>query len=315
MKKALLTGISGQDGYYLTELLTNRGYEVYGISRKRTELQGTKKIYTLDLGDYQALSNIMKALSPNEIYHLAAFHGSSEGLDLDDHELFVKSHTVNVQSTLNILHAAYTVCPKSRIFYASSSLVFGEPTSSPQNELSPQLPTSIYGITKLAATNLCHFYRDRRGLFVSVGILYNHESPRRGQRFVSKRIVSTAVRIYNGEATRLAIGDLEATVDWGYAGDYVEAMNKILSLNKAEDFVIATGELHTVKEFIEVAFSHLGLDWQKYVTVDRNLLPTPSRTLMGDSSKLRKRTGWIPRTSFTQLVKILVDTERENSTR
>jgi GDPmannose 4,6-dehydratase len=315
MKKALVTGIGGQDGHYLSELLCNRGYEVYGVSTGPTEIQGPKEVYTQDLSDYQAICQIMRTLSPDEIYHLAAFHESSEGLHLDDYESFMKSYRINVFSTLNILHAAYTICPKTRMFYASSSHVFGKPTSSPQNELSPQIPTSIYGVSKVAATNLCHFYRASRGLFVSVGILYNHESPRRGERFVSKRIVSTAVRIHNGQATKLVIGDLEAAVDWGYAGDYVDAMNRVLSLSTSEDFVIATGELHTVEEFVEHTFSYLGLRWQEYVTVDRNLLPGRRPTLVGDSSKLRKLTGWRPRTTFAEMVKLLVDSELRAQTK
>ena len=315
MKKALVTGIGGQDGYYLTELLSSRGYEVYGISRVPIEMNGPTKVYAQDIGDYQAICQIMRTTSPDEIYHLAAFHSSSEGLNLDDHELFIKSTMGNVLSTSNILHAAHTICPKARIFYPSSSHVFGEPTSSPQNESSPQIPTSIYGITKLAATNLCHFYRDSRRLFVSVGILYNHESPRRGEQFVSKRIVSSAVHIHNGQPSKLVIGDMKAAVDWGYAGDYVDAMIKILSLNTPEDFVIATGELHTVEEFIECAFSYLGLKWQEHVTVDRNLLTNPTPTLTGDSSKLRKLTGWRPRTSFAGMVKLLVDSELRGSTK
>lgn len=315
MKRALVTGIGGQDGHYLTKLLRSRGYELYGISASPTEIEGSKEVYTQDVSDYRAICKIMKTVSPDEIYHLAAFHGSSEGLHLDDYELFMKSYTVNVLSTLNILNAAYTICPKARIFYASSSHVFGETTSSPQNELSPQVPTSIYGISKVAATYLCHFYRDSRGLFVSVGILYNHESPLRGEGFVSKRIVSTAVRIYNGQASKLVIGDLEAAVDWGYAGDHVDAMNRILSLSTPEDFVIATGELHTVEEFVEHTFSCLGLRWQEYVTVDRNLLPSPTPTLVGDSSKLRKLTGWRPHTTFAEMVKLLVDSELRAKTR
>jgi len=310
MKKALITGIGGQDGSYLTSYLSANNYEVFGTTSKGGSTNVNATVLDADICDFEAASNLIRRLLPDEIYHCAAIFRSSEDNRDDDFRFFSDSFRVNVGSTLNILEATHRHSPATKIFFASSAQIFGDSAPRPQNEETPKNPNNVYSITKLTATNLCHLYRNTRNAFVSVGILYNHESPLRGDGFVSKKVAKAAVEILQGKSKKLVIGDLEAEVDWGFAPDYVEAMTKILQLDHPDDFIISSGETHTVEEFVEVAFSHLGLDWHRYVEVNSTLVQKKSRnTLFGDNSKIRSLTGWKPTKSFEEIVEHMVDHE------
>ena len=306
----MVTGIGGQDGTYLTSHLRSRDYLVFGTSTKVNLRNPEATIESVDLRDQAAVSRLIKKRLPDEIYHLAAQFNSSENQPKNDYEAYNASYQANVIPTLNVLESVYKHSPASKLFYASSAQIFGEPASSPQNEQAQSNPRNLYAITKLLATNLCHYYRDNRQIFASVGILFNHESPLRREGFLSKKVVQTAVRIKMGDARELKIGNLEVEVDWGYAKDYVDAMHRILQLPQPEDFVISSGERHTVREFIQLAFGYLGLDWRKYVIVEPKLVPpNPKMPLFGDNSKLRAETGWKPEKGFKDLVKLMIDYE------
>jgi GDPmannose 4,6-dehydratase len=314
MKTALITGIRGQDGTFLASHLQNRGYQVFGTSTRQDLKNAETKVESVDIRDPTAVSSLIKLKSPDEIYHLAAHFNSSENQPKNDYEAYSATYEANVKPTLNILESVYRHSPTSKVFFASSAQIFGEPASSPQNEQTRTNPHNLYAITKLLATNLCHYYRENRHIFASVGILFNHESPMRRESFLSKKVVRTAVRIKKGEARELKIGSLETGVDWGYAKDYVDAMHRILQLPQADDFVISSGESHTVKEFIQLAFGYLGLNWQKFVVVEPNLVsPNPKTPLFGDNSRLRAKTGWKPETRFRDLVKLMIDYELASS--
>ncbi|MDG6923864.1 MAG: GDP-mannose 4,6-dehydratase [Nitrososphaerota archaeon] len=310
MKTALITGIGGQDGTYLASHLRDCGYRVFGTSTNKDLKNAEAKIESVDIHDPTAVSRLIKTKLPDEIYHLAAQFNSSENQPKNDYEAYNANYEANVISTLNILESVRKHSPASKVFYASSAQIFGEPASSPQNEQARTNPRNLYAITKLLATNLCHYYRDKRQVFASVGILFNHESSLRREDFLSKKVVRAAVRIKRGETRELNIGSLEAEVDWGYAKDYVNAMHRILQLPQPEDFVISSGERHTVKEFIQLAFGYLGLDWHKYVVVEPTLIPpNPKIPLFGDNSRLRAKTGWKPEKRFKDLVKLMIDYE------
>jgi GDPmannose 4,6-dehydratase len=217
----------------------------------------------------------------------------------------------HVNGAVNFLEALSVHCPRARFFYAASSHVFGHPEAPVQNELTPFKPVSVYGITKAAGVEACRFYRREHGVFASVGILYNHESPFRRPDFVSQKTVRAAVRIRHGSQERLVVGDLSARIDWGWAPDYVEAMVRVLELSQPDDFVIATGGSHTVLEFVQEAFGALGLDWSEHVEEDRSVIRRGPVSLAGDASKLHQETGWRPTTTFPQIVRKLVESENQ----
>jgi len=246
------------------------------------------------------------AVRPDEVYYLAAVHHAAEENRGGDLDLFGKSFDVNVRGMLNFLEAIRKRSPGTRLFYAASSHIFGRARTSPQDEQTPVEPACIYGITKATGLQCCRFYRQRHGVFAAVGILYNHESPYRRPEFVSQKIVRGALAIRDGRQSKLVLGDLDAQVDWGYAPDYVDAMTRILGHAAPEDFIVATGQLHSVREFAAAAFGRLGLDWAKYVEVDSSLVGKQKRALVGNADKLRSLTGWRPSVTFDQMVGLLI---------
>lgn len=312
-KRALITGITGQDGSYLAEFLLDKGYEVIGMTR-RTSMINFERIRHIqdkvivsqgDLLDQASLIDIIKENQPNEVYNLAG--QSFLRFSWEQPVLDVESTGVGVT---RILEAIRLVCPKTRFYQASSSEMFGEAVEVPQSETTPFNPRNPYGIAKLYAHLITLLYRNYHNLFTVSGILFNHESPRRGIEFVTRKITHGAAKIKLGLAKELRLGDLDARRDWGFASDYVEAMWMMLQYDQPEDYVISTGAAHSVRELCEVAFEHLGLDYRDYVRKDpRFVRPKEGRQLVGDSSKARKLLGWKPKHNFKQFVRIMVDAD------
>jgi GDPmannose 4,6-dehydratase len=298
MKRALIIGSEGQDGRILLDRLSRDGIEVRGIGRPKTR-------ESVDIRNATAVLEVVNDFQPDEVYHLAAVHQSSQEQEKNEVESLQKSFDVHVKGLRNVLDAMVEHAKSSRLFYAASSYIFGNPPTDVQDESTPLKPTSIYGITKAAGVEVCRLYRSQ-GVFASVGILYNHESGQRPETFVAQKIMSTVRRISEGSEEKLEIGSLSATVDWGYAPDYVDAMIRILALDQPEDFIIATGESHTVREFVELAFRSLGLDWKSHVVENPSLIGSPKPTLVGNPNKLKQMTGWCPSVSFEEMVELLV---------
>jgi GDPmannose 4,6-dehydratase len=316
MKRALITGVTGQDGSYLAELLLSKGYEVTGVIRRSSSLNTDRldpiyqdphvpdyrlRLVYGDLDDGSSLANIVRRLRPHEIYNLGAQSHVRVSFD-------VPEYTVNTvaMGTLRLLEAVRELGGEARLYQASSSEMFGA-SPPPQNEDTPLRPRSPYACAKVFAHQLCQNYRDAYGLFISSGILFNHESPRRGIPFVTRKITRAAARIKHGLDEKLFLGNLEAKRDWGFAGDYVEAMWMMLQQPKPDDYVIATGESHSVRECLDVAFGALGLDWHKHVEIDqRYFRPTEVDHLCGDASKARAQLGWKPRVHFKELIEMMV---------
>lgn len=294
-KRAVIVGRDGQDGRLLHALLTRKGYELVGLARGGA----------VDVSKPAQVASLVRRFKPHEIYYLAAFHHSSEDPAMDPLELFRRSEEVHVLSLVNVLEAIRKFSKTTRLFYAASSHVFGSPKTRVQNETTPLAPDNVYGITKAAGLMACRYYRERYGVFASVGILYNHESPLRDPRFVSQKIVQGAMRVKQGRQACLVLGSLAAEVDWGWAPDYVEAMRRILSHSKADDFVVATGEKHTVREFVKLVCGRLGLDWRACVREDRRVLTKRGMSLVGSPKKLMRLTGWKPTVDFPGLVERL----------
>lgn len=304
MKTALIVGAGGQDGFYLTELLQRQGSAVIGLNRGGdTDILKRDQVFAL-----------MKRVKPDECYYLAAFHHSAEDKELQSNDslLFERSYAVHVQGLLHFLDAIAHVSPKTKLFYAASSHIFGAPIAQPQTEATPLEPTGVYGITKTTGIHCCRYFRRERGLFAAVGILYNHESPRRAQKFLSQKIARGVLAFQKDNSQRLTLGDLTATVDWGYAPDYVEAMTRILAQPQAAEFIVATGAPHTVEDFLRLACEHVGVNWRDCVQTKPGLLTKKSVLLVGDSSKLRRATGWEPSVSFEEMVRRLVDEARRD---
>ncbi len=320
MKTALITGITGQDGSYLTELLSSKGYNVIGLVRRNSTVDQRSRLDHLgedvrlrmhleygDLLDMPSLVQVLKKHRPDEVYNLAA--QSHVKISFDQ-----PIYTADVTGTgvLNLLEAIRISDVNCRFYQASSSEMFGKVAQTPQNEKTPFYPRSPYGIAKLFAHWMTVNYRESYGMWNSCGILFNHESPRRGENFVTRKITIQANRIKAGKASELVLGNLEAKRDWGFAGDYVEAMWMMLNYSKPDDFVIATGQNHSVREFCEIAFGHLGLDYAKYVrTSDAFRRPSEVDLLLGDTTKARNELGWKQKVSFEQLVKMMVDADKE----
>jgi GDPmannose 4,6-dehydratase len=257
---------------------------------------------------------VLRNAHPSEIYYLPAVHQSSQDpVTADDAALFNRSIAVHMTGLVNILEELRAQELDAGVFYAASSLVFGDVTDERQNEQTPLRPNSIYGITKSAGVHACQFYRQAHGVRASAGFLYNHESSLRRASFVSQRIARGAVAIARGTQQTLTVGDLSARIDWGYAPDFIDAMIRINRMPIADDYIVATGEAHTVEEFISAAFARLGLDWRTYVREDHSLLTRTSPTRIGDSTHLRSTTGWKPTVSFTEMVDILVDAAAESA--
>ena len=317
MKKALITGITGQDGSYLAEFLLTKGYKVHGLVRRVAledpehrlwrikDMRDKITLHSGSLESYASVFNVVEKVNPDECYHLGA--QSFVSYSFEDE---FSTISTNIDGTLHILSAIKQRAPKCKFYFAGSSEMFGKTDESPQNEKTVFYPRSPYGISKVAGFYITRNYREAYNIFASSGILFNHESPRRGYEFVTRKISIGVARIRLGLDRQLRLGNLEARRDWGYSPDFVKAMWLMLQQGKPDDFVIATGETHTVMEFAQAAFNHVGLDWRKYVVRDENFYrPSEVHELCGDYGKARKKLGWKPSVKFNDLVKILVDSD------
>lgn len=309
MKRVIIVGSGGQDGRILFDRLSREGCSIVGVERHSLRSTVPIEFKAVDILRLSEVGALIESFLPDAIYYLAAFHHSSEERLPTDQEAFEKGLAINVVGLLNFLESIQLKSKSSQLFYAVSSHVFGETMTKLQDETTPLKPGCPYGITKAAGLNCCRYYRLKHSLYVSAGILYNHESIYRKSGFVSKRIIQGAVEIKRGSRSKLVLGNLSSLVDWGYAPDYVEAMVRILQLDVADDFVIATGEVHSVREFVALAFDELGLQWEKYVEEDPGIALKPNRILVGDTTKLRSLTGWKPSKTFEQMVRHLVREE------
>ncbi len=320
MKKALITGITGQDGSYLLELLLSKGYEVHGIIRRASTFNTGRidHLYTdphvngvnlfLHYGDISDSTNLIKLLyrlQPDEIYHLAAQSHVRVSFDIPEY-----TGDVTAIGTVRILEAIRETGIKTKFYQASSSEMFGMVREIPQKETTPFYPRSPYGCSKVYAYWITVNYRESYGIYACNGILFNHESPLRGETFVTRKITRGLARIMAGLDDSLYLGNLDARRDWGFAKEYVEAMWLILQQPQPDDFVIATGETHSVREFLDIAFSCAGLDWKKYVKQDpRYYRPAEVDVLIGDATKARTKLGWAPKTKFSELVRLMVEAD------
>ena len=317
MKKAFITGIDGQDGSYLSEFLLEKGYEVHGMVRRVAfedaehhlwrlrHILNKIKLHPASLESYPSIFKLVEKIKPHECYHLAAQSFVSYSFE----DEFSTINT-NINGTHFVLSAIKEKAPKAKFYFAASSEMFGLVKETPQTEHTPFHPRSPYGISKVAGFDLTRNYREAYGLFACNGILFNHESPRRGFEFVTRKITNRVAEIKMGLENELRLGNLEAKRDWGFAGDYVKAMWLMLQQKKADDFVIATGETHSVREFVKLAFEYAGLDWKKYVAVDKTFYrPAEVHLLKGDYSKAKRLLGWKPDTDFKGLVKMMVEAD------
>ena len=312
-KRAIITGITGQDGSYLAELLVEKGYEVYGLVRRSSapnlwrieHLLDRITLKPADLLDQLSIIRAIEQVQPEEFYNLAAMSFVPASWDQP-----MLTGEYNAQGVTRVLDAIRQVGPKIRFYQASSSEMFGKVLEVPQRETTPFYPRSPYGVSKVFAHYITVNYRESYDLFAVSGMLFNHESPRRGLEFVTRKVTDGVARIKLGMADSLSMGNLDAQRDWGFAGDYVRAMWLMLQQPNATDYVIATGVSHSVRELIEIAFGRVGLDWQKYVSVDPSLLrPAEVEHLLGDSSKARNELNWTPQVSFSQLIEMMVDAD------
>ena len=320
MKKALISGITGQDGSYLAEFLLAKGYEVHGIVRRVAiedpvhrlfrilSVKDRLHLHAASLESLPSLYRVLHTVRPDECYHLAA--QSFVAYSFEDE---FSTLNANINGTHHMLAAIRDVVPQCRFYFAASSEMFGNAEQSPQTEATPFHPRSAYGISKVAGYHLTRNYRQAYSIFACNGILYNHESPRRGYEFVTRKITSHAARIRLGLAKELRLGNLDSKRDWGHSADYVEAMWLMLQQDKADDYIVATGEQHSVREFAEAAFSHVGLDYRRYVTIDPQFQrPADVENLLGDASKAKAKLGWASSHSFQALVREMVEADLQH---
>ena len=317
MKTALITGITGKDGSYLAEMLLKKGYKVVGVKR-RTSLISTDRIDNIfndpdlimnfdlvygNMNDSGCLHRLLIEHQPDEIYNLAAQSHVRVSFETPE-----ETTEFVAMGTLRLLEAYKNICPKAKFYQASSSEMFGDNPENPQSETTRLMPASPYACAKVYAHNLCRNYRESYGLHISSGILFNHESPRRGETFVTRKITRAAARIKMGLQDDLLLGNLDAKRDWGFAGDYVEAMWLMTQQKTPDDYVVATGETHTVREFLQVVFDYAGLDIDKYVEIDERLFrPHEVPLLLGDATKAKEKLGWEPKVNFEGLAKMMYD--------
>ena len=338
MKKAFITGVTGQDGSYLSELLLEKGYEVHGMVRRssffnrdriedirqKTRSSGQFQLHYGDMTDSSSINKLLTKIQPDEVYNLAAQSHVAVSFDIPDY-----TAQVDALGTLRILDAINNLGlkDKTRFYQASTSELYGQVAETPQSETTPFYPRSPYGVAKLYAHWITINYRESYGMFACSGILFNHESPRRGENFVSRKITLSLAQILKGNQEKLSLGNMDAKRDWGYAKDYVEGMWRMLQQDKPDDYVLATGEQKTVREFVEIAFKHCGinLQWQGSgveeqgidpktgkVLVDVNpkyFRPAEVETLLGDCSRAKKELGWTPKTSFRELVEMMIEND------
>ncbi len=322
IKRAFITGVTGQDGSYLAELLLSKGYEVHGMVRRSSSfntgrlahlyadphVEGTRLLLHYgDLSDGTALTHLLQKIAPHEVYHLAAQSHVRVSFDMPSFSV-----EAGALGTLHVLEAVRQLGDTARFYQASSSEMFGKVLETPQTETTPFYPRSPYACAKVYSYWQTVNYREAYGMFACNGILFNHESPRRGETFVTRKITRAATRIREGLQEKLYLGNLDAKRDWGFAGDYVEAMWLILQQPRPDDFVIATGKTHSVQEFVEAAFARVGLDWRRHVEFDaRYARPTEVDLLLGDASKAARQLPWRPKVGFGELVEMMVDHDWE----
>ena len=315
MPTALITGITGQDGSYLAELLLEKGYRVIGIVRRSSttpydrieHLVDKVELVSADLLDQTSLTDAVHDFQPDEIYNLAA-----QSFVAASWTQPVLTGEFTALGVTRMLEAMKKTAPKARFYQASSSEMFGMVQQTPQRETTPFYPRSPYGVAKVYGHWITVNYRESYSLYAVSGILFNHESPRRGTEFVTRKVTDAVARIKLGHQKELRLGNLDSRRDWGYAGDYVEAMWLMLQQKEPDDYVIATGEMHTVRELCAIAFNHVGLEWQKYVVQDQKFFrPAEVDLLVGDATKAQQKLGWTPKVSFSELVRMMVDADME----
>ena len=313
MKKALITGITGQDGSYLAELLLKKGYEVHGLVRRSSSFNTWRidhvrddlHLHYGDLVDTSSLARVLEHVGPDEIYNLAAQSHVKVSFDMPEYT----GNTTGL-GVLRLLDAVHDLGLKSRVYQAGSSEMFGKVVETPQKETTPFHPRSPYGVAKVYAHWIAVNYREGYGMHVTNGILFNHESPRRGENFVTRKITLGIAAIKKGKAKDLHLGNLDAKRDWGFAGDYVDAMWRMVQQDEAGDYVVATGETWSVRDFLLEAFTYAGLDWEKYVVVDPKFYrPAEVDLLLGDPTKAKTKLGWKPAVDFKTLVRMMVDAD------
>ncbi|MCA8986495.1 MAG: GDP-mannose 4,6-dehydratase [Planctomycetaceae bacterium] len=322
-KRALITGITGQDGSYLAEYLLSQGYEVHGIVR-RVALEDPSNrlvrlssileklhLHSASLESFPSLYRVISEVRPDELYHLAAQSFVSYSFE-DSFSTF----STNIDGTHSLLECVRDLVPECRMYFAGSSEMFGHAAEVPQSETTRFYPRSPYGISKVTGFHMSRNYRESYNLFIASGIMFNHESPRRGFEFVTRKITSHAARIRHGARIKLPLGNLDAKRDWGFAGDYVKAMHQMLQQDQPDDFVIATGQTHSVREFCQLAFEEVGLNYEDHVVVDpRFYRPAEVHVLMGDSTKAREKLGWKAEVTFPDLVRMMVQHDLEHFSR
>lgn len=322
MPSALITGITGQDGSYLTELLLTKGYVVHGLVRRSSNtvrqrldhLTGDSSVYGqrlflhyADLDDITTVRRLLLRIRPEEIYHLAGQTHVGASFDIPE-----STCEFTAMGTLRLLEILRDLDPKPRFLHASSSEIFGRPDHWPQTESTSFNPVTPYGVAKAFATQMVKVYREAFGFYACNAICYNHESPRRGESFVTRKITRSVAKIKHGLQDRLMLGNLQARRDWGFAGDYVDAMWRMLQQERADDYIIATGQDHTVADFLQIAFDQVGLDYRQYVSVDPKFFrPTDVERLLGDPSHAKNTLQWTPATKFADLVKMMVQSDLE----
>ena len=319
-KRALITGITGQDGSYLTELLLEKGYEVFGLVRRSSSLNTARidhlykdphepdvrlRLVHGDLCDASSLNHVIRTVRPDEIYNLAAQSHVRVSFDVPEY-----TADVTALGCVRLLEALRETGLRPKFYQASSSELYGKVLEVPQRETTPFYPRSPYACAKAYAYHLTVNYRESYGFFACNGILFNHESPRRGETFVTRKITRAVARIKLGVQSKLFLGNLDAKRDWGFAGDYVEGMWRMLQQDTPDDYVLATGETHSVREFLEAAFAHVGMPWEPYVAIDpKYFRPAEVDLLMGDATKAREKLGWTPKVGFRELVAMMVDAD------
>jgi GDPmannose 4,6-dehydratase len=313
-KKAFITGITGQDGSYLAEILLEKGYEVYGMVRRSSSFNTARidhifkdvELVFGDLTDASSLNQLMRTISPDEVYNLGAQSHVRVSFDIPEY-----TADVDAMGTLRLLDAIREEGVECRFYQASSSEMFGKVAEVPQTERTPFHPRSPYGVGKVFSYWITRNYREAYGMFAVNGILFNHESPRRGPTFVTRKVTRAVGAILRGEQDSLALGNLEAKRDWGYARDYMEGAWRMLQADEPEDFVLATGETHSIRELLDEAFGYVGLDWNDYVKIDeRYFRPSEVDVLIGDYSKAKAKLGWEPTVKFQELIRMMVDHDR-----